>query len=85
MHATGYATSYSISRSGLHGPYVPSGRPLLYTDVPRGIRGPGGACVIQGVEGHWFILFHSLEREGGARRTCIHRLEWEEGGTPRLP
>lgn len=80
----GYATSYSISRNGIQGPYEPSGKPLLYTDHHRGIRGPGGASVVQGVEGHWFIVFHSLEREDGPRATCVQRLTWAADGTPVL-
>lgn len=80
----GYATSYSHSKH-LLGPYKPSGQPLLYTDKARGIQGPGGACVIQGVEGNWFIIFHSLEHFEGPRRTCMHRLEWTQEGHPVLP
>lgn len=40
---------------------------------------------MKGVEDHWFIVFHSLEREGGARRTCVHRVCWKSDGTPYLP
>ncbi|KAK0522915.1 hypothetical protein OC834_005487 [Tilletia horrida] len=81
----GYATSYAISRNGLFGPYEPSTHPLLFTDHVRGIKGPGGACVLEGVEGHHFIVFHSLSHEHGPRPTCIHRIEFAQDGTPSLP
>ncbi|KAE8209984.1 hypothetical protein CF327_g6088 [Tilletia walkeri] len=81
----GYATSYAISRNGLFGPYIPSQHPLLFTDRARGITGPGGASIVEGVEGHHFIIFHSLAHEHGPRPTCIHRLEWGHDGVPSLP
>lgn len=81
----GYATSYAISRSGIFGPYHPCPVPLLSTDTPRKIFGPGGACIVKGVEGHSFIIFHALEFEQGPRRMCVHRIEFTNDGVPVLP
>ncbi|PWY99136.1 Arabinanase/levansucrase/invertase [Testicularia cyperi] len=78
-----YATSYAIS-SSLFGPYATPGEPFLCTDRKRDCIGPGGACVIQGVEGEWFIVFHALEREEGNRRMCIQRIEFDSNGTPHV-
>ncbi|PWN47274.1 Arabinanase/levansucrase/invertase [Violaceomyces palustris] len=80
-----YATSYAISYNGIFGPYQPSVYPLLASDERRGVLGPGGASVVEGVEGHWFIVFHALEHEGGPRRMCVHRLEWNPDGSPNVP
>ncbi|SPO34580.1 related to Endo-1,4-beta-xylanase [Pseudozyma flocculosa] len=80
-----YATSYAISRNGICGPYQPASGPLLCTDEARKIYGPGGACIVEGVEGHTFIVFHALQHEGGPRKMCIHRLEWTPDGIPYLP
>nr|ULM60717.1 putative glycosyl hydrolase family 43 protein [Thecaphora frezii] len=79
-----YATSFAISRDGLYGPYQPASGPLLCTDEERQILGPGGACIVEGVEGHTFIVFHALQHESGPRKMCIHRLEWTADGVPQL-
>ncbi len=80
-----YATSYAISRNGIFGPYECPGKALLQTDKARGIMGPGGACVVQGVEGEHFIVFHALVREEGDRPMCIQRICFQNDGTPYLP
>ncbi|KAJ1572434.1 hypothetical protein NDA11_001541 [Ustilago hordei] len=79
-----YATSYSISHNGLFGPYKCPPKPLLETDRIRSVMGPGGACVLRGVENEHFIVFHALEREGGNRRTCVQRICFSDDGTPYL-
>lgn len=79
-----YATSYAISRSGLFGPYHCPPHPFLETDRSRHIMGPGGACVVQGVDDEYFIIFHALEREEGNRRTCLQRISFGPDGTPSL-
>lgn len=80
-----YATSYAISHHGLLGPYECPPRPLLDTDRLRSVMGPGGACVVRGVENEHFIVFHALEREDGNRRMCIQRICFDNDGTPYLP
>jgi hypothetical protein len=79
-----YATSYAISHNGLFGPYTCPGHPLLQTDRHRSIMGPGGACVVRGVENEHFIVFHALEKQEGNRRMCIQRIEFNQDGTPVL-
>jgi beta-xylosidase len=80
-YKTGYATS-----KNLLGPYKTGSAPLLETDEPRGIIGPGGQSVVQGAEGHWFLCFHAHNEVGckGGRRMCVHRLEFSNEGIPRL-
>lgn len=79
-----YATSYAISHNGLFGPYQCPPRPLLETDRARSVMGPGGACVVLGVENEHFIVFHALEREEGNRRMCVQRVCFADDGTPFL-
>ena len=79
-----YATSYSISHNGLFGPYKCPPKPLLETDRLRSVMGPGGACVLRGVENEHFIVFHAREREEGNRRTCVQRICFSDDGTPYL-
>ncbi len=82
-----YSTGYAISRQGPLGPYETAKWPLLRTDIGRGIVGPGGQCVVQGVEGNYFVVFHSHNEPGckGGRRMCVHRVEFGADGTPSLP
>ncbi|EST09272.1 Glycoside hydrolase, family 43 [Kalmanozyma brasiliensis GHG001] len=79
-----YATSYAISHSGIFGPYECPSHPFLETDKARQIMGPGGACVVRGVENEHFIVFHALEREEGDRKMCVQRIEFAQDGTPHL-
>ncbi|KAL9938212.1 hypothetical protein V8E36_002835 [Tilletia maclaganii] len=71
----GYAPSFAISRNGIFGPYEPATSPLLFTDNVR---------VVQGVEGHFFFIFHALAHEGGPRPTCVQRLEFNDHRIPSL-
>ncbi len=66
---------------------------LVHTSAPEAIprdgqvekiMGPGGACVVLGVENEHFIVFHALEREEGDRKMCVQRIEFAQDGTPRL-
>lgn len=79
-----YTTSYVISRKGIFGPYEKPAKIFLQTDRLRNIMGPGGACVVRGVENEHFIVFHALEREDGDRRMCIQRIGFQNDGTPYL-
>lgn len=80
----GYAIGYARA-SSLLGPYQASDHPFLWTDEQRGVLGPGGQSIVRGVEGHDFLVFHSLKHFEGPRHMCVHRLEWAPDGTPVLP
>ena len=72
-----YAVGYAVADSVL-GPYEKSVDPLLKTDLPAGIVGPGGQDIVIGPQGGEWMLYHGWA-PGGYRRLYLSPLTWENG------
>jgi beta-xylosidase len=70
-----YAVGYAVSDQIL-GPYVKAPEPILKTDIPAGLVGPGGQDIVTGPQGEPWILFHGWA-PGGYRRLYLAPLYWE--------
>ena len=72
-----YAVGYAVAEDIL-GPYVKAQGPLLATNIPSGLVGPGGQDIVIGPHGETAMLVHGWS-PGAYRRLYLLPLEWENG------
>lgn len=72
-----YAIGYAVSDE-IFGPYTkPSRQPLLKTNLPEGLVGPGGQDIVRWNDGSEWMVYHGWVADG--RAMFLGRLEWEDG------
>ncbi len=72
-----YAVGYAVADT-IEGPYQKPDDPLLKTDLPAGIVGPGGQDIVIGPKGGEWMVFHGWAPDG-YRRLYLAPLLWENG------
>jgi beta-xylosidase len=86
--ANDYATpKYAVGWAAAEqprGPYEKSREPLLASQLPAGIVGPGGQDIVLDAEGQAWLLFHGW-RPGGYRALYLAPLDWTEAGPQVAP
>jgi GH43 family beta-xylosidase len=76
-----YGVSYAVADRPL-GPFEePEGDgPAILRSVPGEVIGPGHNSIVEGPDGHDYIVYHAWDPDMTARRMCIDRLEWGPEG-----
>ncbi len=76
-----YGVSYAVADSPL-GPYVEpkSEGPSVLKSVPDKVVGPGHNSIVEGPDGHDYIVYHAWDPGKSARSMCIDRLRWGPEG-----
>lgn len=76
-----YGVSVAVGSSPL-GPFkdhgTTSGSCVLAT-IPESLLGPGHNSIVEGPEGHDYIVYHALNISGSRRQLCVDRLQWRDG------
>lgn len=79
-----YGVSYAVADHPL-GPWQEPqvGSPAILRTIPNQVIGPGHNSVVQGPDGHDYLVYHAWDRAKTARRMCISPLAWVSG-EPRI-
>jgi beta-xylosidase len=78
-----YAVGWAVAANP-RGPYERSREPLLASQIPAGIVGPGGQDIVLDEEGDAWLLFHGW-RPAGYRGLYLAPLTWTETGPQVTP
>ncbi len=74
-----YGVDYAVADHVL-GPYTGQGKEArVLRGVPGHVRGPGHHSVVEGTDGHDWIVYHAWNRELTVRQLCVDRLSWGDG------
>jgi arabinan endo-1,5-alpha-L-arabinosidase len=72
-----YAVGWAVADQP-RGPYEKVREPLLASQIPGGIVGPGGQDIVLDPDGDTWLLFHGW-RPAGYRGLYLAPLEWQDG------
>jgi arabinan endo-1,5-alpha-L-arabinosidase len=78
-----YAVGWAVANQP-RGPYEKSREPLLASQIPAGIVGPGGQDVVVDAQGDTWLLFHGW-RPAGYRALYLAPLTWTDDGPVVAP
>lgn len=75
-----YGVAYAVADSPL-GPYDDKGdEPTVLKSVPDKVIGPGHNSIVEGPDGHDYIVYHAWDPGQSARSMCVDRLRWGPDG-----
>lgn len=76
-----YGVSWAVAEAPL-GPFTEpvTDGPAVLRSRPGELEGPGHNSVVRGPDGEDYLVYHAWDPDHTARRMCIDRITWADGG-----